>query len=246
MSHHSHPGECCRYRTTLEIDAALNELGMLSTVPECRKQYLRDHNRTKSESSTANPPHRSRSQEPFKILHIEPAYITGFSVERTVTPNSKIYGSSSLFRALKTSEKNLDLGKYRTNVGDVESEAKNRRTTKSRLSRSQRFKKPYEVPWRLYHSFSGVSNVNIEQTMAENCQSKSNTSSPAKPSNECRTLTRSRSLENLDISQLRISDLNLSKFFDNDSSNRESAEIIPRQSEIENVSQNLQNLQVVD
>lgn len=73
---------CCNpVPAGMDVDSALHELGMISSVTNSRREYLRERNRhTRAKELTQS----SR----FKIVQIDPTYVTGFSSSTSTDPGS--------------------------------------------------------------------------------------------------------------------------------------------------------------
>ena len=289
---------CCPQPATtadnaMDLDAALNELGMLSAVPDSRRQYLQEkarrdsleksRGRNLSEPSlgslvTATPSNSpiksaaSTSQSPSSVYHVlklNPQYVVSLSSgtpsgqptsQNNYFPSTSSYdlnaacysspqSSSSLAESSHTAETNTVVrsitfgAKY--SQENIDYQVRNSRTAKLRLSRLKRFKKPYEVPWlsnahRYNISYpapmAGPSLV-MPSTAAQAPRAAENlgnscTSTPEKPA-EGGTFSRSKSLDELDFSKLRLAEA-------------ENHNFILEKKEIENVSQNLQKLHVYE
>ncbi|KAH3709556.1 uncharacterized protein LOC127858601 [Dreissena polymorpha] len=222
------PSQCyCCERVTpslMDIDAALNELGMLSSVTDSRRQYLQERGRTRSESAILTK-HSSRpkahslpvssSMSNYHILHIDTKYVTGFSDTQTRVNSSNEAGSSHE-PDQRNDEVFVDHSKeYRNPREDIDSSIENNRRTRMmrmkhrqtdfsarsrRMLARKRAQQPYEVPWRLTQSFQEGLLLKPNDPQ----ESKSNSSSPVKPINP-ESLPRSRSLDNLDFSSFFIS-----------------------------------------
>ncbi|XP_045181371.2 uncharacterized protein LOC123540425 [Mercenaria mercenaria] len=223
MSKNIHSGcYCCGVTPSarMDIDAALDELGMLSSVTESRKQYMQERMRTRSESALITKRQMypkshslpaSSASSSYQIVHLDTKYITGF----TDTPNPEDMKSS--IRQLpqsSTDEVFVDYSKdYRTQQENMDSAAEQRRKMRLKFKREdisarnrrllarKRAKQPYEVPWRLTQSFQD----SLLSRSDDIPESKSNSSSPVKPLNP-ESLTRSRSLDNIDFSAFFISE----------------------------------------
>ncbi|KAK3087912.1 hypothetical protein FSP39_012386 [Pinctada imbricata] len=225
----------------MDIDSALDELGMLSSVTTSRRQFLSEQKRTASDSCLEDLSSSSRITRRFQVVKIDPKYVTG------VTMNSK---SQHVWIPLSDDSppqtKNLpnssssasDFGmKYREMTSSEEASQNRRRCirmSRIRAGRYKRFQKPYEVPWRINQSLPETDLRLAEQS--DLSQSKSNTSSPVKgvKATSDPRLTRSRSLGNIDFSKLNISDIIVK--------NSKSHE----REEMESVSHHLENLHVSD
>lgn len=221
----------------MDIDTALNELGMLSSVTESRKQYLQEKNRTHSEPSLKDASSMQRKSKVFQVIRIDPTYVRGFSFN-----SSPIYDNSGRSDETLGSESNFDFGSnYRNSENDFEKEARLKRLSRFRLGRMRRYRKPYEVPWRLYNSchemdmsFEGLSICNSPSRQ----QSKSNSTTPVKSNakpNGTTLLPRSRSLNNLDLAKLKLTDI-----FDSPSTSS-----VVKQ-DIENVSREMKNMHMTE
>lgn len=216
---------CCNpVPAGMDVDSALHELGLISSVTNSRREYLRERNRhTRAKELTQS----SR----FKIVQIDPTYVTGFSSSTSTDPGSP-------FTSDKDSNRSAHSIEFGTGYRDPEEEANIRRNMKCRITRMsrlragryQRFRKPYEVPWRINQS---LPETEMRQTENEYLLSKSNSASPIKAPSET-SLTRSRSLGNLDIAKLSLNDFLEKK-------------ISPAEKEeMEKVSNHLENLHVTE
>ena len=246
---------CCSRPSRLsgmDIDAALSELGMLSSVTESRRQYLieksrqerllRPRDRNLSESSTHPTPSNSPNKGGYEIVHINPQFVTSLSAGSLNRAAEKSNGANS-----KTA---LTIGaKY--SQENIEYEAKSSRLARVKMARLKRFRKPYDVPWRnqmeiCYQAYSTpylspppkpTLSFKVEtpdmSTRAADCVNISNTSTPEKNLQGPRegTVIRSRSLDELDFAKLRLAEA-------------ENHSFVAQKKEIENVSQHLQNLQM--
>ncbi|KAK3589219.1 hypothetical protein CHS0354_020080 [Potamilus streckersoni] len=225
---------CSRPSNKMDIDSALNELGMLSTITESRKQYLQERNRTRSESSlTSKEKLAPLSPNRYQIIHIDKKYVTGISD----FGNSNTRYSTSpqkSFDVSRNSESNppvADYGSCYSNVPNLpESESQRKLMSKIRHGKARRFRKPYAVPWRLYHSFQESDLHKLSET--DCMQSKSNSTSPVKPMSDI-SLPRSRSFDNLNLDLVK---LKLTDIFDKNSDKLE----------IDKMSQDMNHLHVSD
>lgn len=153
----------------------------------------------------------SSASSSYQIVHLDPKYITGISD----TPNSTEM-KSDIKECLQSQsdEVFLDFTKdFRTQTENIESTIDERRKLKLKFKREdisarnrrilarKRAKQPYEVPWRLTQSFQ----ENMLSRQNDVIESKSTSSSPVKPINPD-SLTRSRSLDNIDFSAFFVSD----------------------------------------
>lgn len=213
---------CCGVSPSvkMDIDAALDELGMLSTVTESRKQYVQERLRTRSESAllkkhkvnakTHSLPVSSASSS-YQIVHLDTNYITGISD----SPNpAELKLDKRHLSQLPNDEVFVDYSKdFRTEPENIDTVVDDRRKMKLKFKREdisarnrrilarKRARQPYEVPWRLTQSFQ----ESILSRQDDVIESKSNSSSPVKPVNP-ESLTRSRSLDNIDFSAFFITE----------------------------------------
>ncbi|CAI9729056.1 Hypothetical predicted protein [Octopus vulgaris] len=216
----------------MDLDEALNELGMLSTVTESRKQYLREKQTTSRVARLyKNMDNRQQGKKKIGVIHFNPEYIAKVTIGSN-QPSSNIWIQDTF------EENNLDFFKnYQKRTESIEADMRSRRLERYRLGRIRRFRRPYEVPWRLMEPLP--SNVSQENDSLEP-QSKSNSSSPIKytssssSSSSC-SLTRSRSFDNLNFAMLKIA-----------SDILEETNFSLCKQEIETVSANMRNLQVTE
>ena len=217
----------------MDVDAALYELGMLSTVTDSRHQYLRERNRTISENSAISPKPRTCTNG-YHIVQIDKHYVAGLSLNQLTTvhksPSESTLHNDSIIdglfsqRSLSNSPpflSQLPEQGSSTGVVVVDSRAKQLKAKQSsplelqssanrlarvKLSRAYRHRRPYSLSGRLYHSMH-ESDFHSEELSDRN-QSKSNVSSPVKGGDEAtQLLPRSRSLDNLDMAKLKLTDL---------------------------------------
>lgn len=220
-------GSSINVSDSMDLDSALDELGMLSTVTNSRKQFLIESRgqvavrkreqrlRSKSESS----PNLTNLGRPngYRIVQLDPNFVT--SVSDLVLAPDQVPSNMSDDSPQKS---HFSLLEYRN--PDVLEEAVVRRRSVPRMSRMRkdryrRSRCPYKIPNRLCNSMQ-ESDFGCEYF--DNCaspyaspnsapasfgdaqsnrlthvtQSKSNTASPVKPSQELR-LIRSLSAEDL-------------------------------------------------
>lgn len=225
---------CCKDKVKsksnedMDLDEALNELGMLSTVTESRKQYLREKQAssriTRLYKNTDNRQQGRKNN--FEVIHFNPQYIT----KVTIGSNQP---SPSIWIPDTFEDSTLDFGKnYRKSLENLDTEKRVRRLERYRLGRIRRFRRPYEVPWRLMDPMPNYSSQDSEDSLE--LQSKSNSSSPVKYTSAC-TLPRSRSFDNLNFAMLKIATDIL-----------EETNFSLCKQEIETVSANMRNLQVTE
>lgn len=213
----------CSSPTMMDVDSALHELGMLSTVTESRKQFLRE--REKSQERDLKP--RSNPNSPakgFHVLQMNPQYVTNL----LVAPSGGGIVRTARTRGLSVRDRNVS--NCAVPVGwQCEGDSTSGPLKCTRRVRSvYRFKKPYEVPWR-----------DCEKTM---CDSLVTTKSGSRERNisesevielEAPGFVRSKSLDDLQV--------DLNKLLD---SKVEIGNVVRDKKEIDKVSQHLQNLQV--
>lgn len=206
-----------------ELDKTLNELEMLGTM--VKNKLLRE---TQTASSTSritrlykNTDNRQQGRKNnFEVIHFNPQYITQVTIDSD-QPSHKVWLPK------------LDFGKdYRKSISDLESDSRVRRLERCRLGRIRRFRRPYEVPWRLMDPMPSYSSQDNEDS--SDLQSKSNSSSPVKYTSSC-TLPRSRSFDNMNFAMLQIATDIL-----------EETNFSLCKQEIETVSANMRNLQVTE
>lgn len=170
---------CCRRpQHKMDVDAALNELGMLSTVTDSRRQYLqerarRSRNRTQSEQGTSYTSGHLRLAETtgspskaFQIVTLNPQYVTSLSSASETHCNSDIYSKTSnesyastvdgSFNLKTLPMKDPELIKTMSSLhlgtkykdDNLEFESRRSRLTRVKLERVRRFKRPYDIPWK--------------------------------------------------------------------------------------------------
>ncbi|KAL3889916.1 hypothetical protein ACJMK2_002234 [Sinanodonta woodiana] len=227
---------CSRHSNKMDIDSALNELGMLSTITESRKQYLQERNRTRSESSlTSKEKLAPLSPNRYQIIHIDKKYVTGISdfVNSNAQCSTGPQNSFDIGRSLESSPPVADfVSSYSKLPNLLESEIQRKLMSKIRHAKSRRFRKPYAVPWRLYHSFQESDLHKLRVSDTDTKLSKSNSTSPVKPMSDI-SLPRSRSFDNLNLDLVK---LKLTDMFDKNSDKLE----------IDKMSQDMNHLHVSD
>lgn len=147
-------------KVDMDLDSALNELGMLSSVCDGKQQYLVERRKKEKPSglrerklsepaslvaqsqhkttslskpdSTSTPNNSPTKASPYQVVQLNPKFVTHFS--------TALSGSDSPGQSKKYSPDNWEM------------DASSRSLTKIRLTRSKRFKKPYEMPWLQRHS----------------------------------------------------------------------------------------------
>ncbi|XP_064652884.1 uncharacterized protein LOC135503300 [Lineus longissimus] len=161
--------------TSMDLDTALNELGMLSTVTESRHQYLREsRSRAKSESEKESVSNVAASgcssQEQdvvpggYQVLKMNPKYIVGL----TSSPKQDIFHSRGRSMSAPVSTASTDLGFFsragKFSKNSMEVERKTSRVARVKLSRIRRYQQPYNLPWWLNKSLSQESTGPVAST----------------------------------------------------------------------------------
>ena len=270
---------CCAKPQTsgMDMDAALSELGMLSSVTDMRKQYVneraertRRRNRLISEPSTSasslevagvcmtpsNSPNKANaSNGSYQIVQLNTQFVTSLSS-----------GLNALEASQAVSQEAMSFGSHYSQE-TLEQEARANRISRTR-SRLRRFRKPYELPFLHRHSIdtcysslpdTSVSTDNSNDSLAsadekpgcstppqhqtldsvfrrpaaaasKQLSASSNLSTPEKtvvPGAVCR----SKSLDDLDFSKLRLAEA-------------ENHNFILQKKEMDSVSQYMENLHV--
>ena len=263
----------------MDIDAALNELGMLSSVSESRRQYLAECRRKElaalsRERKNSEPVIATNKFEETKGKADMNTSKTGYQVLQ-LNSDFVTHVSPSSIKLDPMISPVIEFGsKY--NQENIEKESRSSRHSRSRLSsRMNRFKKPYDIPWLQRHSVDSCypsscyerytsnqllyslphsksqcdSHDEVFSTedsaciMKENVgkmepgdkiqlkqSSNSDTSTGSKPKKH-RQFCRSKSLDELDFSKLRVAET-------------ETMNYVEERKEIETVSSCLQNLHV--
>lgn len=160
--------------SSMDIDAALNELGMLSSVTESRRQFLQERKLTSSAVSPSTPirlprdrqlsepgampatPTNSPQRGTYRILHINPQYVASVTTLQASGCNADTPGpANSGFldsNRLTVAQEGFSLpvppfgAKYSQDM--LERDSQTSRLARVKLARLKRFKRPYEVPWR--------------------------------------------------------------------------------------------------
>ena len=122
------------------------------------------------------------------------------------------------------------------------------RMSRFRLDRTRRLRQPYSIPFRMCQSMSEDSTSSLNDFLSDTGSkvSKSTTASPIKPDMEAGaaggttsgigSLVRSHSIDNLELARLRLTDVFNAKSTDS---------IAPQSADVEQVSTDLKNLQMV-
>ncbi|XP_060067401.1 uncharacterized protein LOC132547634 [Ylistrum balloti] len=241
----------------MDLDSALNELGMLSSVTNSRKEFRKERKRSTSESAASlsfNEPVPRPFNEPvpftepspsfhgkgFHILQVDPNYVTGFSADFPVVMNvpksdfdlsvnpPKIPSTSETSPILDPRSRDCFCPSGTCQQSEVTPKQMVPKRSMLRKGRYKRYLKPYEVPWRLHNSLPEAE-IHCQE------HSKSNDSSPVKALSGG-PLTRSRSLNNLESARARLADI-----FE-----ESHAPHAADRQEIDKVSQQIENLHFVE
>ncbi|XP_013402125.1 uncharacterized protein LOC106167799 [Lingula anatina] len=197
----------------MDVDAALHELGMLSSVTDGRRQFLRERSRTRSEQGTSFTVgggslcgtgdtdienNYSPGKTPFQIISMNPSYVTSFTNTPTPLPETASVNviSTRGYLNMQTAEiadnmNNLSLGSNYHRQRSPRDEHHNTRLMRLKMARLRRWRKPYEVPWRsslelggFSSGFSGGSGLTCSPSSS--CSSTTGTNS----NGNCQTPTR--------------------------------------------------------
>ena len=240
----------------LDIDAALNELGMLSTAAEGQREFQRDRQhrqRYVSEpaglsTSVCPTPATSPARPSYQVVQLNTQYVTDVS---TGSPPKLTDQHSLDLQSLNFKfDKDGPPAACRLEFGDkfskenLEAESQRGRLARLKLSRMKRFQRPYDLPWkhkmeRHYTERSYSLNVPItnllstpERTRLADKECNSNSTTPEKPtSSSFCTVPRSKSLDELDFAKLHLAEA-------------ENHSFIQEKRDIETVSQHLKDLHV--
>lgn len=176
MMHVTSACYCCnpiKPAAGMELDTALHELGMLSSVTESRRQYLQEkarrdsleksRMRNLSEPSLGSLVHATPTNSPtkqgsqgYQVLQINPQYVVSLSTSCFgKDSHSDHYNRDASERSTPSTMAETDLSSRAAAVSigakysqeNVEYQAKSCRIARCRLARLKRFRKPYEVPW---------------------------------------------------------------------------------------------------
>ena len=157
--------------SSMDLDTALNELGMLSTVTDGRHQYRKEQasgitarrrDRQLSEPSVATgTPSNSPQRGTYQIVHINPTYVTSL----TTVPGSVCYPGNQEDMVGCPDANSLTVARdpvllpvptfgAKYSQDSLERDSRATRLTRMKLARLKRFKRPYDVPWRQTSDFS--------------------------------------------------------------------------------------------
>lgn len=186
----------------MDLDVALHELGMLSTVTNSRKEYLREKMRAKSAPLATNS---------LCVVQMNSKFVTNFSFSKSCSVSVET-----------DSEEKTDSPPFQFEeiLSDMGTTLKHRKMIRSR--KRYQFCKPYHFPWRTKLEESLV-NMNIASppvkettsaaaslTRQDSGSNKSNPGSPVKSqktvSNAGCSIFRSRSLDDTEFSKLNLLD----------------------------------------
>ncbi|KAI0207329.1 hypothetical protein LSAT2_007994 [Lamellibrachia satsuma] len=241
---------------SVTLDSALNELGMLSTVTDSRRQFLLEtkrRDRSLSEPSqdalSCVTPLNSPVKGGYQIVQLNTSYVVGVSRKLT-TGAAKQEPQRDHYAACEF----LNFGEQYFQDA-TEYEARTNRLARIRFARSsRRFKKPYEIPWHNHIEDQQCFLAGTSQTRPASSSNlvglsgekpcmvtgSSNPGTPEKTSADATsyrpplaaTVTRSKSLDELDFAQLRLN------------SEKDNCNFVLERKEIERMSQNFLHLQV--
>ncbi|KAK2190931.1 hypothetical protein NP493_64g01045 [Ridgeia piscesae] len=244
---------------SVALDSALNELGMLSTVTDSRRQFLletrrrdRSHSEPSQDALSCVTPLNSPVKGGYQIVQLNTSYVVGVSRKVTTDGNSAMKDPQCDHYAACEF---LNFGEHYFQEA-TKYEARTNRLARIKFARSsRRFKKPYEVPWHNHMdahchlagttqtrpaSSSNLVGLSGEKPYMVASGSGSNPSTPEKTPGAtmlcmppiAATVTRSKSLDELDFAQLRLN------------SEKENCSFVLERKEIERMSQNFLHLQV--
>lgn len=242
----------------MDLDSALHELGMLSSITDSRKQFLQERKKSTSEPSTSlpfNEPMPRPFNEPvmipfnepipnfqgrgFHILQVDPNYVTGFSADLPVTMTTSKSDSSfdvNVSSKIPCSDETTPVldpkkkGCFCQNDSCCLSDCTPKPHRKM-MRHSLLRKGRYKRYLKPYEVPWRLHNSLPEAEMHSQEHSRSNGSSPVKAPNGG-PLTRSRSLNNLEAARARLADIFEEPHFSNSADRQE----------IEKVSQRIENL----
>ncbi|GBN68550.1 hypothetical protein AVEN_227865-1 [Araneus ventricosus] len=194
--------------SSMELDAALHELGMLSKVTDSRVDYLNEKMRRKRTSN-------SLSSAPLCVVQMNSKFVTKFSLSRNSCSESDSEGESDdrVCRSPKLSSK---LSKVRMEPSVIFDKL---RGSDAYRRRHARMYKPYDILWKKrMQTEKDVTDILAAVTAdraspptvsRQDSGNKSNPSSPVKsqsyPASSGSSIVRSRSLDDLEISKLDYS-----------------------------------------
>lgn len=228
--------EPSREQQEMDLDTALHELDMLSTVTESRKQYICEKLHSKENDSTF--PSGSF------LIHLDSRFVTKFSFSKPANlVEAECPSSCSSEDSLGTNF-NVELGDPTCSIVSSWSSC---RASKMKTRRSNRHSicKPYDFPWKMGKVISVLSVPNCEKSVEvtppasnisrQDSGNKSNPGSPVK-NHELNSIAgcsifRSRSLDNLDNATFELTQ-------------PESCHSVMGRIDVDTVSQRISNLHV--
>ncbi|XP_077990356.1 uncharacterized protein LOC144444711 [Glandiceps talaboti] len=210
--------------SSMDIDAALHELGMLSAVTESRREYLKE-NECRSESCT------KLTKQGFTVVQMNPMFVTQLQPVKTLpltpTMSTRIQSSPMIG---SEAEKSRRASFPPPNCTDFH--VNHNRVAKIHTYRSRvRFRKPYSVPskrvsFRRHSESEDPSSPKVDNGIKdetqEDCKVKEEESTPQPVK-----IKRSKSLDDLTLTRVQ----------------REENSVIERL-DVENISKNFQDLKV--
>lgn len=240
----------------LDLDAALNELGMLSTTTEGHRDFQRErHQRQRYISeppglstSICPTPATSPARPSYQVVQLNTQYVTDVSTGSP--PKLNNLHPIDIKSLSKMQLKDGPSAACRLEFGDkyskenLETEAQKGRLARLKLARLKRFQRPYDLPWKHnmeqhYHERAHTLHVPItnllstpEKSRLADKECNSNSTTPEKPatSSLC-SVPRSKSLDELDFAKLHLAEA-------------ENKTFIQERKDIETVSQHLKDLHV--
>ena len=255
------PCFCCQAAppSSSTLDSALDELGMLSTVTDSRRQFLletKQRDRSISEPSqdalACVTPLNSPVKGGYHIVQLNTSYVVGVTRIPTVdcdratpTLHEPRRDHCMAYECLKFGEE------YYQDA--TEYEARTNRMARIKFGRTRRFKRPYELPW--HNRVTEDQSCHLGVTSQTRPASSSNlvglgevtscvvagSSNPCTPEKTpvaslmppiAATVTRSKSLDELDFAQLRLN------------SENDNCSFVVERKEMERMSQTFLHLQV--
>ncbi|XP_054708085.1 uncharacterized protein LOC129217766 [Uloborus diversus] len=192
----------------MELDAALHELGMLSTITDSRLDYLR--NKVKK---------RNRSSKSLCVVQMNSDFVTEFSLSKSsAVPNGESESEEENNGTSTPEDIRIQCPVLEMLPPTWKLDFNTRRKIKRAMTRHYKFK-PYDFPWRSKLEDS-LRNIPAATAASEGAspptvsrQDSGNKSNPSSPVKSQKSLTnlgcsifRSRSLDDLDISKLDLKD----------------------------------------
>ncbi|XP_014681623.1 PREDICTED: uncharacterized protein LOC106821370 [Priapulus caudatus] len=218
----------CPLPSAMDIDSALHELGMLSTVTESRRQFLRERECAREPKPSSNP--NSPAKPGFRVLHMNSQYVTGL----LVAPASAAVrtGRTKSLRGLR--ERNRNVGAPYARADAAAAVAAGPGKSAGRMRSARRFKRPYQVPWHdSAHTTARDASAPPPVDPPPPARERNISESSELPQWEPAGFARSKSLDDLRV--------DLGKLLEVPAEGRS---VVRDKKEIDKVSQHLQNLQV--